>query len=146
MLWQVRARTLGGTLCALLTACSVGTPYRRPDIALPPSWSAQADGNAAPRETIWPSPSWWQDFGSPRLDQLIAQARERNDDVAGAIARVQEADAQLRIAGAPLLPSAYFNATAVNIINEIRVIVNSIINTIRHYLVTRQCIGAVITD
>ncbi len=112
MLWQLRARTLCGTLCALLTACSVGTPYRKPDIALPPSWNPQADGSAAAADTIWPSPSWWQDFGSPRLDELIAQAQQRNDDLAGAMARVQEADAQLRIAGAPLLPSVDLGAAA----------------------------------
>jgi multidrug efflux system outer membrane protein len=32
---------------------------------------------------------------------LIAEAQRSNDDLAGAIARVQEADAQARIAGAP---------------------------------------------
>ena len=33
------------------------------------------------------------------------QARVANDDLGAAIARIQQADAQARIAGAPLLPS-----------------------------------------
>jgi NodT family efflux transporter outer membrane factor (OMF) lipoprotein len=43
---------------------------------------------------------------------LIAEAERNNDDLAGAIARVQEADAQARIAGAALLPSLDLGATA----------------------------------
>ena len=41
---------------------------------------------------------------SPELDALIEQARAQNFDIAAAIARVRQADAQVRIAGAPLLP------------------------------------------
>jgi multidrug efflux system outer membrane protein len=40
----------------------------------------------------------------------MGQAREANDDIAAAIARVQQADAQARIAGAPLLPSLGLDA------------------------------------
>jgi NodT family efflux transporter outer membrane factor (OMF) lipoprotein len=43
---------------------------------------------------------------------LIAQAERNNDDLAGAIARVQEADAQARIAGAPLFPTLDLGADA----------------------------------
>src|SRR5258708_20422170 len=43
---------------------------------------------------------------------MIAEAERNNDDLAGAIARVQEADAQARIAGAALLPSVDLGATA----------------------------------
>ena len=107
MQWQSRVRAFCGLLCAWLAACSVGTPYRRPDIPLPPEWNAP-DGHAA----VWPESDWWQGFGSDRLNELIAQAQQSNDDLAGAIARVQEADAQLRIAGAPLLPSVDLGATA----------------------------------
>ena len=46
------------------------------------------------------------------LDELIAEAQRNNDDLAVAIARVQEADAQARIAGAALLPSLDFGADA----------------------------------
>jgi multidrug efflux system outer membrane protein len=46
------------------------------------------------------------------LDALIAEAQRNNDDLGVAIARVQEADAQARIAGAPLLPSVDFGADA----------------------------------
>jgi multidrug efflux system outer membrane protein len=53
----------------------------------------------------WPSADWWRGFGSDPLDRYIAQAESANDDLAAAIARVREADAQARIAGAPLLPS-----------------------------------------
>ena len=110
---QSRARGLCGLICASLAACSVGTPYRRPDIPLPQQWNATAAKNPAPDDhaAVWPDANWWHGFGSDRLDTLIAQAQQSNDDLAGAIARVQEADAQLRIAGAPLLPSLDLGAT-----------------------------------
>lgn len=97
-------------ICALaaLTACSVGPAYKRPDIPLPEKWREAPSASAA----IWPSPDWWHAFGSQRLDQLIAEAQQSNDDLAVAIARVQEADAQARIAGAPLLPSLDLSADA----------------------------------
>jgi NodT family efflux transporter outer membrane factor (OMF) lipoprotein len=74
---------------------------------MPQEWNAP-DTHAA----VWPESDWWHGFGSTRLDELVAQAQQSNDDLAGAIARVQEADAQLRIAGAPLLPSVDLGATA----------------------------------
>ena len=106
MLWQSRTRGLCGLFCASLAACSVGTPYRRPQIPLPQAWNAPvASGDPAPAPRVWPAADWWHGFGSAQLDDLIAEAERSNDDLAGAIARVQEADAQVRIAGAPLLPS-----------------------------------------
>ena len=61
---------------------------------------------------MWPSADWWQGFGSDKLNELIAEAQSSNDDLAAAIARVQEADAQARIAGAALLPSVDLGADA----------------------------------
>src|ERR1700684_4246587 len=116
MLWQSRVRAFCGLIFASLAACSVGTPYRRPDIPLPQQWNATAANGANPapdtQAGVWPESDWWHGFGSDRLDELITEAQRSNDDLAGAIARVQEADAQLRIAGAPLLPSLDLGATA----------------------------------
>jgi outer membrane protein, multidrug efflux system len=97
--------------CVLLTlgACSVGPAFQRPDIPAPAAWR-EAPPNE--NEGIWPSAAWWHGFGSPTLDDLIAQAQRSNDDLAAAIARVEEADAQARIAGAALLPSVDLSADA----------------------------------
>jgi outer membrane protein, multidrug efflux system len=97
--------------CVLLTlgACSVGPAFQRPDIPAPAAWR-EAPPNE--NEGIWPSAAWWHGFGSPTLDDLIAQAQRSNDDLAAAIARVEEADAQARIAGASLLPSVDLSADA----------------------------------
>ena len=111
---QLCARAVRG--CALaalatlaaLAACSVGPAYKRPDIPLPPQWQETSNEGAA----VWPSADWWHGFGSEKLDELIAEAQRSNDDLAVAIARIQEADAQARIAGAPLLPSIDFSADA----------------------------------
>jgi len=106
---------LGGLICASLAACSVGTPYRKPEIPLPNAWDAtsRADNSApAADQSAWPETDWWHRFGSAQLDNLIDQARRTNDDLNAAVARVQEADAQLRIAGAPLLPTADLGASA----------------------------------
>jgi outer membrane protein, multidrug efflux system len=93
----------------MLAACSVGPAYKRPDIPLPAKWRETADNDAA---GVWPSPDWWHGFGSQKLDELIAEAQRSNDDLAVAVARVEEADAQVRIAGAALLPSLDFGANA----------------------------------
>jgi NodT family efflux transporter outer membrane factor (OMF) lipoprotein len=97
--------------CALIAlgACSVGPKYQRPDVPLPAQWR---DPAAEPGASVWPTTEWWHQFGSDKLDQLIADAMRSNDDLAVAIARVQEADAQARIAGAPLLPSLDLGAEA----------------------------------
>jgi outer membrane protein, multidrug efflux system len=98
-----------GCLLLLLNACSVGPAYKRPDIALPAHWHDSTGPDAA---AIWPAADWWHGFGSSQLDQFISEAQRSNDDLAGAIARVQEADAQVRIAGAALLPSLDLGAAA----------------------------------
>jgi NodT family efflux transporter outer membrane factor (OMF) lipoprotein len=91
---------------ALPAACSVGPAYHRPDIPLPQQWrEIPASQPGAPQSTPWPAAEWWHGFGSARLDALIAEAQRNNDDLAAAAARVAQADAQVRIAGAPLLPS-----------------------------------------
>ncbi len=109
MTWHSSARALCGLICTAIAACSVGPAYRRPDIALPAEWHE----GPSPSETtasVWPDAGWWHAFGSSQLDQLIAEAEHSNDDLAGAVARVEEADAQARIAGAPLLPTVNFGA------------------------------------
>jgi len=103
------ARVTCACVLTALTACSVGPAYKRPDIPLPTAWSeAPRDDGAG----IWPSSDWWRGFGSEKLNELIAEAQRSNDDLAVAIARIQEADAQARIAGAALLPSLDLNADA----------------------------------
>ncbi|SDB43810.1 efflux transporter outer membrane subunit [Belnapia rosea] len=53
----------------------------------------------------WPDPHWWRGFGSAELDGLMAEAMAANNDIAAAVARIRQADAQIRIAGATLLPT-----------------------------------------
>ena len=93
----------------MLASCSVGPAYKRPDIPSAAQWRETPDDNAA---AVWPSADWWHAFGSQKLDELIAEAQRSNDDLGAAIARVEEADAQVRIAGATLLPSLDLGATA----------------------------------
>jgi len=98
----VPTRTALALLASGLGACSVGDDYRRPDVPVPAAWTIPADrANAA----AWPVADWWHQFGSAPLDTLMDQAGHGNFDLAAAIARVRQADAQARIAGAPLLPS-----------------------------------------
>jgi multidrug efflux system outer membrane protein len=102
------SRWIALTSILALAACSLGPRYRRPDIPPPAAWRADEVGAQA----AWPSSDWWHGFSSPQLNLLISEAQRANDDVAAAIARVREADAQARIAGAPLLPALSGSAAA----------------------------------
>ncbi|HTT01344.1 MAG TPA: efflux transporter outer membrane subunit [Steroidobacteraceae bacterium] len=95
------ARTLWAMVLALgLGACSLGPAYRKPDIPPPAAWQASTQEPVA-----WPSTEWWRGFKSAELDDLIAGAERANDDLAAAVARVHQAEAQVRIDTAPLLPT-----------------------------------------
>jgi NodT family efflux transporter outer membrane factor (OMF) lipoprotein len=76
------------------------------DLDIPAAYRATPESAAA----AWPAEDWWTGFASPELNALIEQARAQNFDIQAAIARVRQADAQVRIAGAPLLPT--LNGTA----------------------------------
>src|SRR5260370_41420065 len=75
--------------------CSVGPVFQHPETNSPTAWRTADDHQKA----MWPAADWWHGFGSSQLDELIAQAEGANYDLAAAIARVREADAQARIAG-----------------------------------------------
>jgi len=94
-IWMLSASSLS------LTACSLGPDYKHPDDAAPAAWNDPQGGLTA----AWPSATWWQGFGSPELNDLMTKAQQGNFDIAAAVARVKEADAQALIAGAPLFPS-----------------------------------------
>ncbi len=53
----------------------------------------------------WPDPDWWRFFNAPELDRLMDAATTSAFDIASAAARIRQADAQARIAGAGLLPT-----------------------------------------
>src|SRR4029077_4429711 len=101
-------RTLLVCACCALAACSLGPRYRRPEVPAPAAWVTDSAAGAQQ----WPSTDWWREFASADLDSLIGQAQQANDDLRAAIARVQQADAQRRIAGAPLLPTLNAQADA----------------------------------
>jgi len=52
-----------------------------------------------------PPLDWWRGFGSPELTDLMEEAQKVNLDIAASVALIAQADAQARIAGAPLLPT-----------------------------------------
>ncbi|MFO2465912.1 efflux transporter outer membrane subunit [Pseudomonas sp. 15FMM2] len=83
----------------LLSACT--SPAPRPDSGLQPptNWDASQDS-----ASLADNRQWWTAFASPQLNRLIEQARIGSHDLAGAMARVRQAQASAVIAGAPLLP------------------------------------------
>jgi NodT family efflux transporter outer membrane factor (OMF) lipoprotein len=63
-------------------------------------------------EVAVPSLDWWRGFRSKELTELIEEARNSNLDIAAAVAQIEQADAQSRVAGAPLLPNVAANGSA----------------------------------
>lgn len=97
-------RTILGAMALVLTAatgCATGPAYRQPSVELPASWSAPGGQMSSSAGT-----QWWKLYGDAQLDQLVAEALEHNADLALAVARVDEARAQLGIVRAGQFPSA----------------------------------------
>ena len=94
--------TLGGCLL---------TDTPEPGLDIPAAYRiASRDPRIA--EAALPKIDWWRGFRSRELTTIIEQANDANLDVAAAIARIVQADANARIAGAPLLPDFTLDADA----------------------------------
>jgi multidrug efflux system outer membrane protein len=76
-----------------------------PDPALDVPGGYKSAGRNNPLDAP-PPLDWWRGFRSNELTVLMEEAQTVNLDIAAATARMLQADAQARIAGAPLLPSA----------------------------------------
>src|SRR3954471_16613271 len=59
-----------------------------------------------------PKLDWWRTFRSGELTNLIEEAQTDNFDIAAAVARMIQADAQSKVVGAALLPTAEFDSSA----------------------------------
>jgi outer membrane protein, multidrug efflux system len=96
-------------LAPLMSGCmlSVDAPPV-PVVDTPPKYRAAA---GAPHAAL-PAPDWWRGFRSHELTSLVQRAHLANLDIAAAVARIEQADAQTRIAGAPLLPALDFDGAA----------------------------------
>jgi multidrug efflux system outer membrane protein len=86
-----------------------------PNEIIPAAISMPSAYRAGPRhaDAALPSVVWWRGFGSKELTGLIEESLTSNFDVAAAVARIVQADANSRVVGAPLLPIVDLNGSAV---------------------------------
>lgn len=98
-----------------LGGCAVGPDYRKPATTLEGFHSA---GAVQARTTGTSAPAldrWWLGFDDPELTRIVERALHQNLDLAAAIARVEQARAAAREAGAQILPTADLTAQAARI-------------------------------
>jgi NodT family efflux transporter outer membrane factor (OMF) lipoprotein len=114
-----------------LSGCVVGPQYKGPPAAkLADFHNAAAIEN---RQTVVPAPpveTWWTGFRDPVLTRIVERALEQNLDLAAAIARVDQARAVAREAGAQRLPTA----AATGGVSPLRQSLNSPIGEIGRFL------------
>jgi len=88
---------------AVLAGCTVGPNYKRPQVAVPPTFRAPAplpEQQAASLADL----KWFEVFHDDKLQELVRTAFVENYDLQDAVARVQEARANLGIARSNQLP------------------------------------------
>jgi len=90
----------------LLSGCTVGPNYKRPVVAVPPTYRGAVPDETAQTETATLGDQEWRDiFQDEQLRALIRIALQQNYDVRIAASRVLEANAQLGITRADQFPT-----------------------------------------
>ena len=98
---MIRALLLSTALALAAAGCADNGP---PPTLAPGDVPASFEQKAPVSAPVWPAHDWWAGYGDPQLSTLIAQAEANNLDIAQAAARLRQADARARQAGAALLP------------------------------------------
>src|SRR6185312_14362424 len=128
-----RPAIISALLAAALgaTGCEVGPQYQGP----PAQKLAELHNIAIvdSRQTGTPAPqiqTWWMGFNDPELTHILDRALAQNLDIAAAMARVEQARAAARAAGAQLLPTLDASGSA----TPLRQSVNSPVGAIARHL------------
>ncbi len=90
----------------LLSGCSVGPVYQRPEATTIPDTYAGTKGEwkiAEPRADL-PKGRWWEIFGDAELDRLQEEAMASNQDIRAAVARFEQARAVADIVRSGFFP------------------------------------------
>jgi NodT family efflux transporter outer membrane factor (OMF) lipoprotein len=98
-----------------IIGCAVGPDYRKPSTTLQPFHSSVVLKVRRTNPSAPPLVQWWLGFDDPALTRIAQRALNQNLDLAAAIARVRQARAAAREAGAQLLPTADMTAQAARI-------------------------------
>lgn len=94
-----------------LAGCMAGPDYTRPEVPANERYAAQQA--LAQRGGTQAAPAldaWWEGFGDPELTRIVGRVTAQNLDLAAAMARVDQARAAARQAGAALLPLGSLDA------------------------------------
>ena len=89
-------------LVAASAGCILTSDLPTPAMDVPKGYK---EAKSALPDAAPPTLDWWRGFRSPELTELMEEAQTVNLDIAAAVARFVQADAQARIAGAALLPT-----------------------------------------
>ena len=105
--------TLVQGFCLLLSlgGCLLTGDPPEPGLDIPKAYD-RGPKNPVVAEAALPPLDWWRGFRSKELTEVIEAACSANLDIAAAIARIVQADANARIVGAALLPIVDFNGNA----------------------------------
>jgi NodT family efflux transporter outer membrane factor (OMF) lipoprotein len=98
-----------------LSGCILGP--ERPELNLEIPAAYREGGHSAPDRAL-PALDWWRGLRSSELTSLMETSQIYNLDIAVAIAQIVQADAQVGISGAPLLPSITGTGTAEQVHNS----------------------------
>ena len=102
-------------LGASVTGCAVGPNYQRPSVKLQPFHNAPSIEARTASLPAAPLDQWWTGFHDPELARIVKRALDENLDLSAAMARVQQARAAARGAGAQRLPSGSLNASTTSL-------------------------------
>ena len=92
-------------LCA---ACATPGSGTQPAVSSPDAFEQQLPGS----QPAWPEKDWYRGFTSGELDGLMVLAEQNNLDLTAAAARIRQADARARAAGAAIVPQIDAGANA----------------------------------
>jgi multidrug efflux system outer membrane protein len=96
-------------MAAAIAGCMVGPEYHRPDATPPQEFRSQVAPAEAGSLADLP---WWQVFNDKALQGLISQALAGNYDLKVAVARIEQARAQVAVVRADLYPQVGYQASA----------------------------------